>query len=173
MRTTQTITDPIHARSTLWSLIKDIRFAMFTTRQHTGQLHSRPMTTQNSRLDEDANLWFFMSRGGEPVADIQTDPAVNVAYADPGEDRYVSVSGNAAVVEDIAKKRQLWSRDADAWFPGGAADPGLALVRVRIAQANYWDVKGSRLVQLYHRAKAAITGRRSIEPGEHAEIRMN
>lgn len=172
-RTARPTADPIHARSTLWSLIKDIHFAMFTTRQHGGQLQSRPMTTQNSRLDEDANLWFFMSRGGEPVADILADPAVNVAYADPGEDRYVSVSGNAAIVEDIAKKRQLWSRQADAWFPGGADDPDLALVRVRIAQAHYWDVGESRLIQLYHRAKAAITGRRLIEPGEHAEIRMN
>jgi general stress protein 26 len=172
-RTTQTITDSTQARSTLWSLIKGIHFAMFTTRQPDGQLHSRPMTTQNSRLDEDANLWFFMSRRGDPVADILADPAVNVAYADPGEDRYVSVSGNAAVIEDIAKKRQLWSRVAETWFPGGADDPDLALVRVRIAQANYWDVGESRLVQFYHRAKAAITGRRLIEPGEHAEIRMN
>ena len=172
--TPNTITDPIVARTTLWDLIKDIRFAMFTTRHDSnGHLHSRPMTTQNSSLDEDSNLWFFMSRKGDPVADFQAEPMVNVAYADPGSDSYVSVSGTASIVEDIAKKQQLWTKMAEAWFPGGVDDPDLALVRVKIAHANYWDVKESKLVQLYKMAKAAVTGKPPTDLGEHAEIRMN
>jgi general stress protein 26 len=72
------------ARERLWSLIKDIRFAMFTARRAgSGHLHSWPMTTQNSKVDEDSSLWFFMSRKNEPVADILEDPVVNVVYADP------------------------------------------------------------------------------------------
>ena len=167
------ITDPTHARTQLWDLIKDIRFAMFTTRHSNGHLHSRPMTTQNSKLDEDSNLWFFMSRKGEPVADLLADPIVNVVYADPGADSYVSVSGTASVVEDMAKKQQLWSKMAEAWFPGGAADADLALVCVKIVHANYWDVKESKIVQLYQMAKAAVTGKPPTSLGEHAEIRMN
>lgn len=171
--TTNNVTDPTQARTKLWDLIKDIRFAMFTTRHGNGHLHSRPMTTQNSSLDEDANLWFFMSLKGDPVADLLADSTVNVVYADPGADSYVSVSGNAAVVEDMAKKEQLWSKLAQAWFPGGAADPDLALVCVKITHANYWDVKESKLVQLYQMAKAAITGKLPTDLGEHAEVRMN
>jgi general stress protein 26 len=168
-----TITDSTEARSTLWGLVKDIRFAMFTTRHDNGHLHSRPMTTQNSNLDEDSNLWFFMSRKGDPVADFAAEPNVNVSYADTGRDSYVSVSGTASVVDDIAKKQQLWNKFAEAWFPGGVNDPDLALVRVRITHANYWDVKESKVVQLYKMAKAAITGQPPTELGEHAEIRMN
>jgi general stress protein 26 len=171
--TTNTLTDPTQARTKLWDLVKDIRFAMFTTRHANGHLHSRPMTTQNSNLDEDSNLWFFMSRKGEPVADLIADPMVNVAYADTGDDSYVSVSGTATVVEDMAKKQQLWSKLAEAWFPGGVDDPDLALVRVKIVHANYWDVKESKIVQLYQMAKAAITGKPPTDLGEHAEIRMN
>ena len=171
--TTNTITDPTEARTKLWDLVKDIRFAMFTTRHANGHLHSRPMTTQNSNLDEDQNLWFFMSRKGEPVADLIADPTVNVAYADTGEDSYVSVSGTAAVVEDKAKKQQLWSKMAEAWFPGGVDDPDLALVCVKISHANYWDVKESKIVQLYQMAKAVITGKPPTEMGEQAKIRMN
>ena len=170
--TTNTITDPTEARTKLWDLVKDIRFAMFTTRHANGHLHSRPMTTQNSNLDEDQNLWFFMSRKGQPVADLIADPSVNVAYADTGDDSYVSVSGTAAVVEDIAKKQQLWSKMAEAWFPGGVNDSDLALVCVKISHANYWDVKESKIVQLYQMAKAAITGKPPTDLGERAEIRM-
>ncbi|MEO8807674.1 MAG: pyridoxamine 5'-phosphate oxidase family protein [Burkholderiaceae bacterium] len=166
-------TDSTEAREQLWHLIKDIRFAMFTTRHgDNGHLHSRPMTTQNSSVDEDASLWFFMSRAGEPVADLSADHVVNVVYADPEQDSYVSVSGVAAVVEDAAKKRQLWSKAAEVWFPGGAADPDLALVQVKIIHANYWDVTHNKLVQLFHMAKAVVTGTRPSRRGEQTEIRM-
>lgn len=160
------------ARAKLWDLIKDIRFAMFTTRHSNGHLHSRPMTTQNSKLDEDRSLWFFMSRKSEPVADLAGDSTVNVVYADPGEDSYVSVSGTAVVVEDMARKERLWSKMAQAWFPGGSADPDLALVCVTISHANYWDVEESKVVQLYKMAKAAVTGKPPTNLGEQAEIRM-
>lgn len=160
-------------RAHLWEMIRDIRFAMLTTHHSNGHLHSRPVTTQNSELDETDNLWFFMSRSGEPVADIAADPTVNVAYADPGDDSYISVSGTAAVVEDMAKKKQLWSKMAEAWFPGGVDDPDLALVRVKITHANYWDVQDSKLVQLYKMAKATVTGEQPTNLGEHAVVRMN
>ena len=159
-------------REQLWALIKDIRFAMFTTRHNNGHLHSRPMTTQNSQLEEDTSLWFFMSRSSEPVADLVTDPVVNVVYADPGADSYVSVSGIAAVIEDAAKKRQLWGKLNEAWFPGGPTDADLALVQVKVVHANYWDVKESKIVQLFKMAKAAITGTPPTGMGEHGEIRM-
>ena len=106
-------------RKLLWKLIKNIRFAMFTTRHGNGHLHARPMTTQNKALEADESLWFFMSKKGDPAADLIADPVVKLVYADPSEDTYVSVSGTAAVLEDAAKKRQLWNKLAQAWFPGG------------------------------------------------------
>jgi len=159
-------------RKQLWDMIKDIKFAMFTTRHGNGHLHARPMTTQNSRMDEDSSLWFFMSRSGEPVADIEQEPEVNVVYADPDDDKYVSVSGTARVVDNLAKKEQLWNKMNEAWFQGGVTDPDLALVQVQITHANYWDVKASKLVQLFAMAKAAVTGRPPSDMGTHGEVRM-
>jgi general stress protein 26 len=160
-----------NARELLWELVKDIQFAMFTTRAE-GRLRSRPMTTQNSEVDERASLWFFMSRGSEAVNDIGADPVVNVAYADPGRDAYVSVSGEAVVVEDRAKKEQLWSKLAEAWFPDGADDPDLALVEVRIEDAEYWDVKESKVTQLFKMARAAVVSDPPTGMGEHGEVHM-
>lgn len=164
--------DNAEARTKLWDLIKDIRFAMFTTRHGNGHLHSRPMTTQNTKLDEDSSLWFFMARNDDPVADLMADPLVNLVYADPGADSYVSVSGTAAVVEDINKTKKLWSKMNEAYFPSGPTDPNLALVEVRIIHANYWDVDESKIVQLFKMATAAITGNGPPKLGEHAEVRM-
>ena len=166
------VSESAQARSRLWNLVKDIRFAMFTTRHPNGHLHSRPMTTQNSKIDEDSSLWFFMSRGGDPVEELMTDPTVNLVYADPGEDIYVSISGTAEVVRDAAKTRELWSKMAESWFPGGTSDADLALVQVKIIHANYWDVNENKLVQLLHIAKAIATGERPTTLGEHAEIRL-
>ena len=158
-----------HGPEKLAELIKDIRFAMFTTHKLQGHLHSRPMTTQNKRIDDDS-LWFFMSRSGDPVSEFQGDDQVNVAYANPGSDTYVSVSGTAHVVDDLAKKQALWNKAAEAWFKGGVNDPDLALVQVRIEHADYWDVKESKIVQLYRMAESAVTGRQP-RLGEHGHVR--
>ena len=162
---------PLATRDKLWTMIKDIRFAMFTTRHTNGHLHARPMTTQNEALEADDSLWFFMSKSSGPVEDIKANPVVGLIYADPSSDTYVSVSGTAAMLEDTAKKEQLWNKAAEAWFPGGPTDPDLALVQVEIIHANYWDVTESKPVQLFAMAKSVFTGK-PPQLGEHAEVRM-
>ena len=42
------------AHETLWALIKDIKFGMFTHRNAHGVMHAHPLTTQNKSLDEAA-----------------------------------------------------------------------------------------------------------------------
>ena len=159
-------------QQTLWELIKDIKFGMLTHRHGNGMLHSFPLTTLNKSDDEGAALYFFISRKSELVQSLQQDSNVNVSYADPGDDRYVSVSGQASISEDAANKEALWSPMAKPWFPGGVTDPDLALLQVNIGHASYWDVKESKMVQLAKMAKAAITGERPAL-GEHKEVRVS
>lgn len=158
---------------TLWNLIKNIKFGMLTHRHANGMLHSHPLTTLNKSLDEGSTLYFFISHQSEIARQLQQDGNVNVSYAHPGNDSYVSLSGQAAIVEDPAKKEDLWSTMAKAWFPGGVTDPNLALLEVRIHHAEYWDVKESKMVQLAKLAKAAITGERPLHMGEHKELHMS
>src|ERR1700749_3903802 len=127
------------------------------------------MTTQNPHI-EDGSLRFLMSRSGEPLDEFEGEDQVKVAYADPGSDTYVSVSGVAEIVEDRAKKLALWNKGAEAWFKGGVNDPDLALVRVRIEHADYWDVKENKLVQLVKIAKAAMSGQ-PPKLGEQGHVR--
>ena len=158
---------------TLWTLIKDIKFGMLTHRHSDGHLHSTPLTTQNKADDEGTALYFFISRKSEIAACIATDGTVNVAYAHPGDDRYVSVSGNASIVEDQVKKDYLFTSFAKAWFPGGATDPNMALLQIDIGHAEYWDVKESKMMQLAKIAKAAITGEPPEKMGDHKEMNLS
>lgn len=160
------------AHETLWKLIKDIRFGMLTHRTSTGMLHAHPLTTQNRKLDEQSELYFFISKSGELYERLLTDGEVNVSYANPDDDSYVSLSGQARFVEDWGQKEALWSPMAKAWFPGGVSDPDLALLVVRIRHAEYWDVDESKMVQIFKMAKAAITGEPPRELGEHKEVTL-
>lgn len=154
----------------LWPLVKDIKFAMFTTHHGNSVLHSRPMTTQNKEMPDD-KLWFFMSIKGGPVQEIVKQAEVNLAYADLAKDTFVSVSGTAQVVDDKPKREALWNKFAEAWFPGGVNDPDLALVRVTVNHAHYWNVRENKLTQLLVMAKAAFTGEK-VSLGESGEASL-
>jgi general stress protein 26 len=158
---------------TLWDLIKDTRFCMLSHRHADGSLHSHPLTTQNRTLAEDGCLYFFVSRKTELGQRLQGDGNVNLAYANPDKDTWVSVTGTARVLEDAAKTKELFSPMAKAWFPGGPEDPDLQLVEVRIDEAEYWNVKENKLLQLLKMGKAASTGQRPRNMGEHEEVKFH
>jgi len=165
-------TNALSAQETLWRLIQDIRFAMLVTQSAHGDLRSHPITTQNREQHEDSVLWFFISSSSEVVKDIQLHPRVNLAYASPEDDHYVSVTGTARIVDNLDKKRELWSTLSQAWFPGGVTDPDLTLLAVDIATAEYWDVRSSKMVQLYKMARAVMKGEQVARMGEHGHVQM-
>ena len=148
-------------------LIRGIRVAVLTTVDRDGELHSRPMATQDFGFD--GTLWFFTAADSEKAAELEQDARVSVAYVDDDRARYVSLSGAARVVRDSEKMRELWSPVLRAWFPGGLDDPRLALVEVTVTGGEYWDAPSSRLVRLAGLAAGALTG--SGLPGaEHGPV---
>jgi general stress protein 26 len=167
------MTESTTAKKSLWTLIRDIRFGMLTTQAEAGDLRAHPLTTQNSKEDDGSTLWFFISAKSEMARDVAVRQKVNLAYASPEDDRYVSVSGHARLVNDPQKSQELWSPMSQAWFPGGVNDPDLALLAVDIHQAEYWDVKSSKMVQLFKMAQAALTGKEPTHMGEHEKVNLD
>lgn len=140
----------------LAGLIKDIKFAMLTTVHEDGTLHSRPMATQQQEFDGD--LWFFTKADSSKVEDAKRERRVNVSYASPDDQRYLSVSGTAEIVRDRVKMKELWNPIYKAWFPQGLEDPEIALLKVNVEGAEYWDTPSGKMVQLIGYMKAMITG---------------
>ncbi|MFC5270239.1 pyridoxamine 5'-phosphate oxidase family protein [Adhaeribacter terreus] len=149
--------------------IKDIKVAMLTSVNADGSLHTRPMQTQE--MKDDRILWFFTGKNSEKIAEIKNDSHVSLGYADPGSNTYVAVCGRASLVTDQAKIDELWSEILKAWFPEGKTDPNIALLKVSIDSAEYWDSPSSNMVQLFGMAKAMVTGEPyKPGPGEHGKI---
>ncbi len=116
----------------LGDLIKGVQTAMLTTIDG-GVLRSRPMATQETEFDGD--LWFFTSLQTHKTDEIEKDNRVNVSYAAPSDNIYVSVSGTAEIIKDKARMEELWNPILKAWFPKGLDDPNIVLLKVTAEQA--------------------------------------
>jgi general stress protein 26 len=149
-------------------MIDRTKFAMLTTMEEDGQLRSRPMSTM--QMDEDGNLWFFTSQSSPKVAEAQQHRQVNLCYARPDKQDYLSVSGNAELIHDRDKMRSLWTPWIKPWFPNGVDDPDLALLKVHITEAEYWDAPGNVIKRFAGLGKALATGNTDAL-GEHEKVK--
>jgi general stress protein 26 len=157
--------------SALWPKIERVRVGMFTTINDQGQLVSCPMT--NQQVDHHGSLWFFTSDQSSISHNIAARPEVNVSFVHGDESLYVSVNGHAEHITDQSKVREMWNPLVAAWFPRGVDDPHLALVKVTIESAEYWDSDLSKMTQLLKMARSAVTGHQpEIKPGEHGRINL-
>ena len=145
----------------LRKLIKGARVAMLTTVGPDGTLRSRPMATLKAPFEGD--VWFF-TRANAPKADeIRDNDQVNVSFSAGEDDRYLSISGTASLVRDKERLEQLWSGRLKNWFPDGKKDPDLALLRVRVDRAEYWDAKTAAMVHLGGLVKSSLGGDPTVE----------
>lgn len=140
----------------LGELIQHVDVAMMVTIDE-GFLRSRPMSTQDTEFD--GNLWFFTNIKDHKIGEIEGDNRVNLSYAKPDDNIYVSVSGTVELVHDQAKIDELWSPLYRAWFKEGKDDPDIVLLKVSVERAEYWDYSAGVLVQLAGFIKSAVTGK--------------
>jgi general stress protein 26 len=125
----------------LVDVMKRVDICMMTTVAATGGLHSRPMSN-NKDVEWDGDTWFFAQADSSQVQEIARNPNVNLAYSRPDKIIFVSVTGSGSVVNDLAKKKELWYKALDMWFPNGPEDPAVVLLRIEGAYAYYWSKEG-------------------------------
>ena len=163
----ETRTDP-EARDKVHALMAKAKAAMFGTYDAAGNAHSRPMVATGR--DGDA-LWFFARRDSRKVSELAADPRVTLDYADWSDQAYVSATGRAEVLRDQAKVDELWSEPLRTWFPDGPGDPAIALIRVELDGAEYWDAPSSAMVHAFGYVRARLTGS-PPSPGDTVHVEM-
>ena len=150
-------------------LIQDIRIAMMTTAAADGSFDSRPMATQKTEFN--GTVWFLTRQDSGKVHEIADDAHVSLLYADPGDSKFVSAKGRASISHDRSKIHELWNSMYKAWFPGGEDDSSIAVLRVDIHEAQYWEASSSRLIRGIKYVAAAATGGK-IDVGETGRVTM-
>jgi general stress protein 26 len=119
-------------------LLRGMKVAMLTTlRSSDSSLHSRPMMVQEQPFDGTLN--FLTNINVSQTDEIGAGSQVNLSFADPGQERYISISGAAYLIRDHISIESVWSEIYRPWFPQGTEDPQLALIRVEALEAEVWD----------------------------------
>ena len=137
-------------------MTKNTRIAMLTTVVEDGDLHSRPMAMMENTFDGD--VWFFTAKSSPKVHDIENKPFVNVAFSDPEHQNYVSLAGHAELIIDRALFEKYWNKAFEAWFPKGLDDPELALLKINVESAQYWDSPSSVVAHVAGFIRSKVTG---------------
>jgi len=165
MTATQTDKDDLEK---LRELVKDIDFCMLTTIDEQGDMHSRPMSA-NGEIDANGDLWFFTGASSHKVSEVSKSPNVNVSFADPKNQHYVSISGAATLVRDRKKIDELWKPEFKMWFPEGKDDPEVALLRISLEKAEYWDSPSSTIGYALSFVSSLVTGKQP-DFGENKKV---
>ena len=155
--------DDTDATDKLWKMIDEIGVAMLTT-EGPGGLESRPMSAY---VDRDARaIWFLTKIDTAKTHEIADDAHVNLAFADTKANSFVSVTGTARVVRDVAKQKELWGPFAEAWMPEGPEAPTTAVIRVEPQHGTLWDSPG-KLATLFRVGVANVT--QTPPPGDEVK----
>jgi general stress protein 26 len=150
----------------VWELMKKIGFAMLVTRDGD-KLRARPMSAY---LDRDNNAVLFLTDARRHKdEEIARDPHVNLSFADAGSQKYVSLTGIAAISNDRARIKQLFSTPAKAWWDS-AEDPNIRILTVTPDDAEFWDSPGS-VISYVKMAAAAVSGTRP-NLGDNRKVAM-
>jgi general stress protein 26 len=161
------MSDDKQGAAKLAELAKDVKIAMFTTTDDEGHYVSRPMAHQ--QVEDDSDLWFFAERSSSVVSHIAARPHVGITLS--SHDTWISIDGEAEVVEDLGKAKQLWNSWVEAWLPQGPEDPSVVLIKVLGHTGEYWDTPGGTVASLLSFAKAKVTGKR-YEGSENETVQL-
>ena len=139
----------------VWDIAEAIKTCMLTTLS-ASRLRSRPM---HALPDRDAGcLWFVTDQRGAKDDEIRAAPDVCLAFADTRSNTYLSMTGRATMKRDADKARELWSTEAQAWWPKGPSDPEVRVLCVVPDAAEYWDTRGNSIIVALKLAAARLCG---------------
>ncbi len=140
-------------KNKIWDIIKSIKIGMMTTNDDRA-LRSRPMHIVQDEFD--GTLWFYTDRTSDKVSEIFKRSDVNVTFSCPEKQSFLSLSGQAKFSLNKEQIYEYWNPFVSAWFPNGKDDVNVAMIKIDIDQAEYWENDNGSFVSLYKIVKANI-----------------
>ncbi|MDR7210832.1 pyridoxamine 5'-phosphate oxidase family protein [Flavobacterium piscis] len=136
-------------------LAEDIKTCMFCTYKD-GKLKSRPMSVQE--IDDNGHLWFLSDKHSNKNEEINLNPKVEIFFAQP-HDKFLTLHGNATILYERRKIKELWNPIIKVWMPEGEDDPNLSIIKVIPEDGHYWNNKHGKMVAVAKMTVSLITGK--------------
>ena len=138
--------------------MRDIDFAILSTRTDGGAVAARPMST-NRQVEYDGDSYFFTCEDTRTVQDIRREANVGLSYQGKSgalglKPFFITIEGRAKLIDDKAQFEEHWTKDLDAWFKEGIDTPGLTLIKVVATRLHYWNGYDEGEIDVRHRAEA-------------------
>ena len=123
--------------------MRDIDFAILSTRTQSGAIAARPMSN-NRQVDYDGDNYFFTLQETGSIRDITGDPNVGLSFQGRSgalgmKPFFITIEGHAELIRDKGQFAEHWTSDLDEWFKDGIDTPGLVLIKVNAQRLHYWD----------------------------------
>jgi general stress protein 26 len=149
--------DDESTRAMIWRHASTIGTCMMVTQGASGP-QARPM---RGVFDRDDNaIWFFTNRDSEKTENAAQSETCCLTFADVSGQTFVSMTGTLDVVADRALIERHWSEGAAVYFPGGADDQAVVMLRFSPEYASYWDAPSNPVVLAIKFLQAKVTGGR-------------
>ena len=145
------MTDTTTQTRSLADVLDGFRFAHLVT-SDGGALTSRPLTVQE--VDDDV-LRFLVDVEADWSSEADGKPVL-LAFADPSDNAFVSVTGAARLSQDRATIERLYDPEASAFFDS-ADDPRLRVLEVTATSGEWWDGPSGRVGQAVAMLRAKVT----------------
>jgi general stress protein 26 len=140
----------------LLRLLGEFDAAMLVTLDAFGRLRARPMGLQLQEKLPDCDLWLVSADDTPKTDEITQHHEINLCCLRARDKAYVSISARARVERDPALARRLWRDDWKIWCGDErAADGAIAIVKLEVERAEYWEPAGGRLRVIFAAGPAA------------------
>ena len=123
----------------VWTLINDIPVAMVVTREGE-HMRARPMAVRPAR--EEHALYFLTDSDAAKADEIRRHGSICLALADNKQQKYVSITGHAEIIDDRERVKEIWSIYDKAFWPD-KDDRRIAILRVTPESAEFWEGAGT------------------------------
>lgn len=152
----------------LREMVDDIKVAMMVTGLEKRPINAVPMRTK--KIDDKGNIWFISMGQSDHNKNIQINKDVHLLYSAPDDNEFLTLYGQAEIVKDRSVLEDLYSSTSDNWFDG-VDDPNLTAIKVKPAEAYYWDSKTNKYLTLFKMGVGALTGEKK-DIGKKGELNL-
>lgn len=107
---------------------------------------TRPMSN-NGEVEYDGDNWFFSAADADKVQQIERDDRVHLTFGDAERAAFIAVWGTGEIVTDAKKKKALWQKELERWFPDGPDSDDVVLVKVHAHKLQTWGSLGDHVLE--------------------------